>query len=82
MLLNGELWVPYDIAVSATDENIIWAARTSQYGNTNLDGRMIFKSTNGGMTWAAVMAQPRLGSGGPVRHARAGRRRDRLLRPF
>ena len=51
VLLNGELWVPYDIAVSATDENIIWAARTSQYGNTNLDGRMIFKSTNGGMTW-------------------------------
>ncbi|MEJ6686018.1 MAG: T9SS type A sorting domain-containing protein [Crocinitomicaceae bacterium] len=50
-LLNGDLWVPFDIAVSASDENVVWAARTSQYGNTNLNGRMVFKSTNGGATW-------------------------------
>jgi PKD repeat protein len=50
-LLNGELWVPFDIAVSASNENVLWAARTSQYGNTNLNGRMVFKSTNGGQTW-------------------------------
>ena len=51
-LLNGEEWVPYDIAVSASNENEIWAARTSQYGSTNLNGRMIFKSTDGGNTWS------------------------------
>ena len=50
-LLNGDLWVPFDIAVSANDENVVWAARTSQYGSTNLDGRMVFKSTDGGATW-------------------------------
>jgi len=50
-LLNGEEWVPFDIAVSASDENVIWAARTSQYGSTNLNGRMVFKSTNGGSSW-------------------------------
>ena len=50
-LMNGDLWVPFDIAVSASDENVVWAARTSQYGNTNLNGRMVFKSTDGGATW-------------------------------
>ena len=50
-LLNGEEWVPYDIAVSANDPNLVWAARTSQYGSTNLDGRMVFKSINGGDSW-------------------------------
>ncbi len=50
-LLNGQEWVPFDIAVSASDENVIWAARTSQYGSTNLDGRIVFKSTDGGATW-------------------------------
>ena len=38
--------------MSASDENEIWAARTSQYGSTNLNGRMIFKSTDGGNTWS------------------------------
>ena len=32
--------------------------------------------------WAAVMAQLRPGSGGPVRRSRAGKRRDRRSRPF
>ena len=31
--------------------------------------------------WAAVMAQLRPGHGGPARRARAGKRRDRRLRP-
>lgn len=50
-LLNGELWVPFDIAVSASNANELWAVRTSQYGNTNLNGRMVFKSMDGGATW-------------------------------
>ena len=50
-LLNGQEWVPFDIAVSASDENVVWAARISQYGNTNLNNRMVFKSTDGGVNW-------------------------------
>lgn len=51
-LLSGELWVPYDIAVSASDENEIWLARTSQYSDyPNLNNKNVFKSTDGGTTW-------------------------------
>ncbi len=50
--LNGEEWVPYDIAVSATNENEIWLARTSQYSSyPNLNNKSVFKSTDGGTTW-------------------------------
>ena len=51
MLVN-EFWVPYDITVSATDENTIWAARTSQYNSyPNLNGKQVYKSIDGGVTW-------------------------------
>lgn len=52
-LINGQEWVPYDIAISDVDPNIVWLARTSQYGNypSELEGFRIFKSTNGGTTW-------------------------------
>ena len=55
-LLGGDKWVPFDITVSSNDENILWAARTSQYGNgsPNLNGRQVFKTTNGGNTWTNV----------------------------
>jgi len=51
-LLVNEFWVPYDITVSATDENTIWAARTSQYNSyPNLNGKQVYKSIDGGVTW-------------------------------
>ena len=53
--LNGNTWVPYDIAVSATDPQTIWLCRTSQYGNSpNLNGYVVYKSVNGGTTWANI----------------------------
>jgi PKD repeat protein len=53
--LNGNTWVPYDIAVSATDPQTIWLCRTSQYGNSpNLNGYVVYKSVNGGSTWANI----------------------------
>lgn len=51
-LLVDNYWVPYDITISGTDENTIWAARTSQYSNSpNLNGKQVFKSIDGGTTW-------------------------------
>jgi len=51
-LLVDNLWVPYDIAVSGTDENTIWAVRTSQYSSSpNLNGKQVFKSIDGGANW-------------------------------
>ena len=51
MLVN-EYWVPYDIAVSSSDENEIWAARTSQYSSyPDLNGKQVFRSIDGGATW-------------------------------
>lgn len=51
-LLNGETWVPYDIAVSGTNEQEIWAVRTSQYSSyPNLNGKSVYHSTDGGTTW-------------------------------
>lgn len=51
--INGADWVPYDIAVSATDANTVWLSRNSQYGDypSELEGYRVFKSTNGGTTW-------------------------------
>jgi PKD repeat protein len=51
-LLNGNLWVPFDIAVSSNNPNILWAARTSQYnGSPVLDGNQVFKTIDGGLNW-------------------------------
>ena len=51
-LLGGEEWVPWDITLSSNDENILWAARTSQYSDyPNLNGKMIFKSIDAGANW-------------------------------
>ncbi|MBL0044734.1 MAG: PKD domain-containing protein [Flavobacteriales bacterium] len=53
--LNGNTWVPYDIAVSGTDAQTIWLCRTSQYGNSpDLNGYVVFKSVNGGTTWTNI----------------------------
>lgn len=51
-LLSGNTWVPYDVAVSGTDENEVWLVRTSQYSDyPNLNGKNVYKSTDGGATW-------------------------------
>ena len=50
-VLSGNLWVPYDIAVSATDPDDLWAARTSMYAGTDMNGVEIIRSTDGGATW-------------------------------
>ncbi len=53
--LNGNVWVPYDIAVSGTDPQTIWLVRTSQYGDyPNHDGYVAYKSVNGGSTWTNI----------------------------
>jgi PKD repeat protein/photosystem II stability/assembly factor-like uncharacterized protein len=50
--ITNEDWVPYDLAVSSTDANTVWMARTSQYnGYPDMDGYNVFKSSNGGTTW-------------------------------
>ena len=55
-LLGGDEWVPFDVAVSSNDENILWAARTSQYGSgyPNLDGRQVYQTTDGGANWTNI----------------------------
>jgi PKD repeat protein len=50
-MLNGSLWVPFDIAVSALDPDVLWIVRTSMYGGTNLNGSVVFYSDDGGVTW-------------------------------
>lgn len=53
--LNGNTWLPYDIAVSGTDPQTIWLVRTSQYGDyPNHDGYVAFKSVNGGTNWTNI----------------------------
>jgi len=53
--INGNTWVPYDIAVSATDPQTIWLVRTSQYGDyPNINGYVVFRSTNGGTNWTNI----------------------------
>lgn len=52
--LNGNLWVPYDVVVSALDPLVVWIVRTSMYGGTNLNGAVIFESIDGGETWENI----------------------------
>ncbi|MBL7983702.1 MAG: PKD domain-containing protein, partial [Flavobacteriales bacterium] len=53
--LNGNTWVPYDIAVSGTDPQTIWLVRTSQYGDyPDHDGFVVYRSTNGGGSWTNI----------------------------
>ena len=53
--LNGNIWVPYDIAVSGADPQTIWLCRTSQYGDyPNINGNVVYKSVNGGTDWTNI----------------------------
>ncbi|BDS13182.1 LamG-like jellyroll fold domain-containing protein [Aureispira anguillae] len=48
-------WVPYDLTISSTNANTLWAARTSIYeGTPILDGAQVFQSTNGGISWQNI----------------------------
>ena len=49
--LNGNLWVPFDIAVNPSDPLDVWIVRTSMYGGTNYNGSIVFRSVDGGTTW-------------------------------
>lgn len=54
-VINGNTWVPYDIAVSASDPQTIWLVRTSQYGDyPNINGFVVFRSSNGGTAWTNI----------------------------
>jgi len=54
-VIASDRWVPYDLAVSATDDNTLWAARTSPYeGTPILDGQQVYKSTDGGQNWTNI----------------------------
>lgn len=54
-VINGNTWVPYDIAVSGTDPQTVWLVRTSQYGDyPNINGYVVYKSTNGGANWTNI----------------------------
>ncbi len=54
-MLGGNTWVPWDITVSSNDENILWAARTSQYSDSpNLNGNQVYKTTDGGQNWTNI----------------------------
>lgn len=48
-------WVPWDIAVSESDPQILWAARTSPTANwPAVNGQMVYKSSNGGTSWTNI----------------------------
>ncbi len=49
---NASTAIPFDIAVSSTNENELWLVRTPQSsGQTNLNGYKVFKTMDGGTTW-------------------------------
>jgi photosystem II stability/assembly factor-like uncharacterized protein len=50
--IPNDRWVTYDLTISATDANTIWAARVSKYeGSPNLNGNQIYQSIDGGQSW-------------------------------
>ena len=50
--INGQDWIPYDITISSNDENTLWIARCSMYGDTwDAEGYEVFKSIDGGQNW-------------------------------
>lgn len=50
-MVNGNTWIPYDIAVSERDPMKLWIVRTSMYGSSNIDGFAVFESSDGGSSW-------------------------------
>lgn len=54
-LIPNDRWVTYDLTISATDANTLWATRVSKYeGTPILDGEQVYQSTDGGSTWQNI----------------------------
>ena len=51
--INGNTWIPYDIAVDHDDPNKVWIVRTSMY-DSNVNGYTAYYSENGGTTWQNI----------------------------
>jgi PKD repeat protein len=51
--LNGNTWIPYDIAVDHQDPMKVWIVRTSMY-DSNINGYSVYYSANGGNTWQNI----------------------------
>ncbi|MBC7884535.1 MAG: PKD domain-containing protein, partial [Saprospiraceae bacterium] len=52
-MVNGNTWIPYDIAVDHTDPMKVWITRTSMY-DSNINGYSVYYSSNGGSTWQNI----------------------------
>lgn len=52
--INGNTTMNYKITVSSDDPNTLWIALTHPYNWYTADGYKIFKSTNGGTSWANI----------------------------
>ena len=53
-LLVNELYVPFDVAVDPMNAQNVYLIRTPLYQNTNLNGRIVFFSSNGGVSWSNI----------------------------
>jgi len=52
-MVNGNMWIPYDIAVDHNDPMKVWITRTSMY-DSNTNGFSVYYSSNGGATWQNI----------------------------
>jgi photosystem II stability/assembly factor-like uncharacterized protein len=54
-LIPNDRWVTYDLTISATDANTLWATRVSKYeGTPILDGEQVYQTIDGGITWQNI----------------------------
>lgn len=54
-LIPNDRWVTYDLTLSATDPNTLWAARVSKYeGSPIMDGAQVYQTTDGGLSWQSI----------------------------
>ena len=51
--INGNTWIPYDIAVDHDDPMKVWISRTSMY-DSNINGFSVYYSSNGGQNWQNI----------------------------
>ncbi|MDC0230507.1 T9SS type A sorting domain-containing protein [Aureispira] len=55
MTIPTDRWVTYDLSLSATDTNVLWAARVSKYeGSPIMDGKQVYESVDGGQSWQNI----------------------------